>query len=298
MSTARLPYLADIKRHSLEDGPGIRSVVFFKGCPLHCDFCHNPEMQRAEVELLLRAERCLACGECVAACPRGAISLDQAVRVDRVRCEVCGRCTAACPSSALALVGRRYAIDELVEVLLRDEAYYRRSGGGVTFSGGECTLFPEYLVRLARALKARAVHLVAETCGEFDGAWFADELLPLLDLVYFDVKLADARAHRRHTGRDNARILANLQLLLRLAPERTEVRMPLVPGITATSENLQGVAACLRRLGVRRATLLPYNPLGGGVAVSLGRARPAVSASFMERAELDAALATFAARVG
>jgi pyruvate formate lyase activating enzyme len=294
---AIIPYIADVKRHSLEDGPGIRSVVFFKGCPLRCSFCHNPEMQRREVELVFRGDRCLACGECLAACPRTAISLGRLGRIDRARCEACGHCAVACPSSALAVVGRRYAVEELTQVLLRDEAYYRRSGGGITLSGGECTLFPDYLLALVGALKMRQLHLVVETCGEFDGAWFADALLPLVDLVYFDVKLADAGQHRQHTGHDNQRILDNLQRLVRLAPERVEVRVPLVPGITATVENLQAVAVALRRFGVRRATLLPYNPLGRSMAAALGRKLPAVPASFMERGEVDAAVATFAAAV-
>jgi pyruvate formate lyase activating enzyme len=292
------PYIADIKRHSLEDGPGIRSVVFFKGCPLRCDFCHNPEMQRREAEIVFRVERCLACGQCVAACPRQAVSLDQPGRVDRGRCEACGQCAAVCPSSALALVGRRYSVEELVDVLLRDEAYYRRSGGGVTFSGGECTLFPEYLADLARALRARQVHLLVETCGEFDGTRFVDEILPLIDLVYFDVKLADPAQHRRHTGRDNARILDNLARLVRAVPERLQVRIPLVPGSTATDENLRGVATLLRQLGVRRAILLPYHPLGRTLAAALGRDTSAVPARFMTRDEVDDAAATFAAAAG
>lgn len=291
------PYIADIKRHSLEDGPGIRSVVFFKGCPLRCDFCHNPEMQRREAEIVFREHRCLACGACVAACPRAAVSLARPGRIERERCDACGKCAVACPSSALAVVGRRYYVEELVEVLLRDEAYYRRSGGGVTFSGGECTLFPEYLAALAGALKRRGVHLVVETGGDFDGERFVHELLPLIDLTYFDVKVADADLHRRHCGRDNRRILDNLALLLARAPERVEVRMPLVPGITATPENLQAVARRLRDLGVRRATLLPYNPLGRDMCVGLGREPPGTPARFMTDAAVAEAISTFAAAV-
>jgi pyruvate formate lyase activating enzyme len=292
------PLITDIKRHSLEDGPGIRSVVFFKGCPLRCVFCHNPEMQRPERELLFRPERCVSCGACVTACPRGAVALDLPGRIARAACDDCGACVLACPSSALAHVGRTYGVDELVEVLLRDEAYYRHSGGGVTFSGGECTMFPEYLEALSGALKQRGIHLVVETAGELDGAWFVARLLPLVDLIYFDVKLADAAAHRQHTGRDNHRILENLSLLVATAPERLEVRIPLVPGITATPENLRGLAQLLRERGVRRATLLPYNPLGRAMAPQLGRESPPVSERFMSKEELAVAVATFEAAVG
>jgi pyruvate formate lyase activating enzyme len=292
------PLIADIKRHSLEDGPGIRSVVFFKGCPLRCVFCHNPEMQRPVRELLFRAERCVRCDACVAACPQGAVALELPGRIDRSRCDDCGACVLACPSSALAHVGRAYGIGELVEVLLRDESYYRHSGGGVTFSGGECTMFPEYLEGLAGVLKQRDIHLVVETAGAFDGAWFVARLLPLVDLVYFDVKLADAAAHRQHTGVDNQRILDNLALLVQAAPARVEVRIPLVPGITATPENLHALAKLLRACGVRRATLLPYNPLGREVAPCLGRGIPPVPRGFMSKEELASAIATFEAAVG
>jgi pyruvate formate lyase activating enzyme len=248
----RLPLIADIKRHSLEDGPGIRSVVFFKGCPLRCGFCHNPEMQRVEAEIVFRPDRCIACGECVRVCAAHAASLTDAGRIDRTCCDGCGKCAVVCPGSALAQVGQPYPVDELVEILLRDEAYYRRSGGGVTFSGGECTLFPEYLVALSTALEPHGIHIVVETAGDFDEAWFVRDLLPLVDLVYFDVKLADADLHRSHCGHDNRRILANLAALLSVAPERVEVRIPLVPGITATDENLVALARQLRG-GVPRA---------------------------------------------
>ena len=294
----QLPLVADIKRHSLEDGPGIRSVVFFKGCPLRCGFCHNPEMQRPEREIVFRQERCVGCGACALICRNQAAALDDPRRIDRERCDACGQCALVCPGSALAEVGRAYAVDELVEILLRDEPYYQHSGGGVTFSGGECTMFPAYLVELAGALKQRGIHLAVETAGEFDGAWFLAELLPHLDLVYFDVKLADPVAHRLHTGRDNQRILANLARLVREAPARVEVRIPLIPGITATAENLRGLAARLRACGVRRATLLPANPLGRAMSVRLGREAPSLPERFMTQEELGTAIATFAAAVG
>jgi pyruvate formate lyase activating enzyme len=293
----KLPLIADIKRHSLEDGPGIRSVVFFKGCPLRCVFCHNPEMQRPERELAFRSERCVCCGACVAACPQQAVSLDLPGRIDRLRCDDCGKCVLACPSSALAHVGRVFRVDELVEVLVRDEPYYRHSGGGVSFSGGECTMFPEYLEHLASELKQRSIHLLVETAGAFDGAWFAQSLLPLLDLVYFDVKIADADAHRAYTGCDNQRVFENLALLVRAAPERVQVRIPLVPGITATRENLDGLAKSLRDRGVRRAILLPYNPLGRHMAQRFGRATPPIAEDFMTKEELASAIAMFEAAV-
>ena len=289
-----LPRIADIKRHSLEDGPGIRSVVFFKGCPLRCDFCHNPELQRPEPEIVFRAARCVGCGDCAATCPRRAVSLDAPGRLDRELCDACGQCAEVCPSSALVRVGRSHSVEELVEELVRDEPYYRHSGGGITFSGGECTMFPAYLVGLARALKQRNLHLLVETAGTFDGCWFVQELLPIIDQVFFDVKLADPTLHRRHCGRDNRHILANLALLMRVAPERVQVRIPLIPGITATDQNLHELANCLREHGVRRTILLPYNPLGRAMATCLGREPSALPGTFMTQAELDSASASFA----
>jgi pyruvate formate lyase activating enzyme len=291
------PLIVDVKRHSLEDGPGIRSVVFFKGCPLHCVFCQNPEAQNPYMEIAFRADRCVKCGACASACAAEAVDLVAPGRIDRQRCDVCGKCTRACPSNALALIGRSYEVDELVDLLMRDEPFYRRSGGGVTFSGGECTMFPDYLGAVARALKGRGIHTAVETCGEFPGAMFVDRLLPFFDLIYFDLKFADPARHLAHTGRDNRRILDNLALLACKAPERVRARIPLIPGITASAENLSGLVTCLRDRGVRRATLLPYNPLGRRMAVHLGRSEPPTPDRFMTREEEASAIAMFEAMV-
>ena len=293
-----LPLIVDVKRHSLEDGPGIRSVVFFKGCPLRCVFCQNPEAQHAHAEVAFRADRCVECGACVSACPAHAVDLTTPDRIDRPHCDVCGKCATACPSGALTVIGRSYEVNELVELLMRDEPFYRHSGGGVTFSGGECTMFPDYLAAVARALRARGIHLVVETCGEFVGAIFVERLLPHLDLIYFDLKFADPALHLTYTGRDNRRVLDNLALLMRNAPDRVQVRIPLVPGITATEENLAGLVASLREDGVRRATLLSYNPLGRRMAVELGRPEPPTLARFMTKEEQASAIAMFEAMVG
>jgi pyruvate formate lyase activating enzyme len=286
-----LPLIVDVKRHSLEDGPGIRSVVFFKGCPLRCVFCQNPEAQEVHAEIAFRADRCVACGACVSACPESAVDLTMPGRIARPHCNVCGKCATACPSSALAVIGQAHEVGELVELLMRDEPFYRHSGGGVTFSGGECTMFPDYLEAVARGLKARGIHTAIETCGEFAGAMFVERLLPFLDLIYFDLKFADPVLHLTHTGRDNRRILDNLALLMRRAPDRVQVRVPLVPDITATRENLAGLATSLRERGVRRAIVLPYNPLGRRMATQLGRPEPPTSERFMTKEEEISAIA-------
>jgi pyruvate formate lyase activating enzyme len=293
-----LPLIVDVKRHSLEDGPGIRSVVFFKGCPLRCVFCQNPEAQNARAEIAFRTDRCVECGACVSACPARAVDLARLGRIDRSHCDVCGKCATACPSGALTVIGRSCEANELVELLMRDEPFYRHSGGGVTFSGGECTMFPDYLVAVALELRAQGIHTAVETCGEFAGAMFIECLLPHLDLVYFDLKFADPALHLSYTGRDNCRILDNLAMLMLNAPDRVQVRIPLVPGITATEENLAELATSLRERGVRRATLLSYNPLGRRMAVELGRPEPPTSDRFMTREEEAVAIAMFEAMVG
>jgi pyruvate formate lyase activating enzyme len=279
------PLIASIKRHSLEDGPGIRSVVFFKGCPLRCVFCHNPEAQERQHEIAFSKRRCLACGECAGACPQSAVDSSLAARIHRDRCRVCGECARACPSGALRLVGFFCSVEELVEVLLRDLPYYRHSGGGVTLSGGEPTLYPEFVSRLLQELKGRGIHTCLETCGFFEYQTFAELLLPYLDQIYFDLKLIDPKLHAKYTGKDNHRILDNLGRLHAEADTLVEVRTPLIPGITATVENLAAVRSYLLALGIRRLVLLPYNPLGVGTAERLGRPRAELPDRFMSRTE-------------
>jgi pyruvate formate lyase activating enzyme len=265
------PLIVDIKRHSLEDGPGIRSVVFFKGCPLRCVFCQNPETQEFGPEIVFRPRSCIDCKSCVAACPRGA-PLAPSVRA--ADCDACAACTCACPSGALVLIGQRLSVDEILDIVLRDEPYYRHSGGGVTLSGGECTAFPEFAGELLARLRGHGISAAIETCGEFSYAQFAQWILPHVNPILFDVKLANDEDHMRFTGRGNQRIWANLAQLLASSPDRVQPRIPLIPGITATRENLAALAARLAQLGARSLTLLPYNPLGLAMAESLGRPAP------------------------
>ncbi len=205
-----LPLVIDIKRYSFEDGPGIRSVVFFKGCPLRCIFCHNPEAQKPGPEIAFSKAQCIECGACEQACPLGAVGLEFPGRVHRDRCDRCGKCAEVCPTDALKLIGTHYSVESLTEVLLRDFEYYRYSGGGVTLSGGECTIFPEYLEALLQSLKAKGIHIVMETSGYFNYRSFRQKIYPYLDLIYYDIKLADNEAHKRYCGRPNEIILRNI----------------------------------------------------------------------------------------
>jgi pyruvate formate lyase activating enzyme len=281
----QFPLIASVKRHSLEDGPGIRSVVFFKGCLLRCIHCHNPECQDMDVEIVFSARDCIGCGECAQACPEKAIDLDRPGRIHREKCVRCGVCAEVCPGRGLRSVGEYYPVDALLEILLRDLPFYRHSGGGVTLSGGECTLYPRYLRSLLQGLKEKGVHLAIETSGYFDSQAFEKNILPYVDLIYYDLKFADPEAHRKYTGKTNQRILHNLKRLIRGQGIEIHPRIPLVPGVTATEENLKAILRILCDLGAEDVTLLPYNPMGVEMAEGLGRPKPPLPERFMRPAE-------------
>jgi pyruvate formate lyase activating enzyme len=255
----------DVQRFCVHDGPGIRTVVFFKGCALECVWCQNPEGRRHAPELSYHADRCVpGCSKCVSVCPEGAI-LDQIEgRVDWDKCTHCGECVSVCPSTALSMVGRTWAVDELLAELLADRPFYETSGGGVTLSGGEPVLHAKFLAELLPKLKAEGVHLTLETSGHYP--WkLLEPLLPQLDLVLFDVKAGGRERHLKLIGEGDEQIQANLERLLdhsrRAGSPRVEVRMPVVPGYNDGDESLDLLAEHLRELGVEAITLLPYNHL-------------------------------------
>lgn len=280
-----LPLIVDIKRGSLEDGPGIRSVVFFKGCPLRCIFCHSPETQDPEMEIAFSPGECILCGSCVDTCPEEAIDLELPGRIRRDRCDLCGKCAEVCPGKGLRLIGSSYSIEELMQILLRDLPFYRHSGGGVTVSGGECTLYPDYLESLLKALKANGIHIVLETSGHFDYRTFKSKILPYVDLIYYDIKIADPEAHRRFLGKTNRIIIDNLYSLLLERDGEVHPRIPLIPGITATVENLSAVVDLVCGAGAEDISLLPYNPMGIAMAENLGKLIPSLPKAFMKPSE-------------
>ncbi len=275
----------DIKRHALEDGPGIRTTVFFKGCQLRCLWCQNPESIQAGAEIGFYAAHCIRCGDCVAACGRGAVSLNNPARIDRRRCDRCGDCVRACPGRGLRLIGESYPVEELTAKLLRDRVFYEVSGGGVTLSGGEPTLHMAYLLPLLKALKKQGIHTAIQTNGFFDWPEF-EKVLDYLDLIMFDVKMANPQEHLQYTGRENGRSLENLARMLKARPEAVVPRIPLIPGMTATARNLQAISRLLKRLRVSRCSLLPYNPAGFSKADRIGKSvSPRVSMRLMSPAE-------------
>ncbi|MBI2893534.1 MAG: glycyl-radical enzyme activating protein [Deltaproteobacteria bacterium] len=279
------PAVVDVKRSSLDDGPGIRSVVFFKGCPLRCVWCQNPETLAPRPEVQRSIDACIGCRACVAACPVGRARPAAEAQPD-VACRLCGACVEACPAAARRIAGTEPSIDELVELLLRDDVFYRRSGGGVTLSGGEPALFPEFVGEVAGRLHARGVHVLAETCGQFRWEAFAAHLLPHVSTVYFDLKIADPERHRRWVGRDNETIHHNFRRLAAAGTAEVLPRIPLVPSLTDDRENLLALAALIRSAGLGRVALLPYNPLWVTKRRALGLDMPYGRAEWMNPDEV------------
>jgi len=266
----------EIKGNSLDDGPGIRTVVFFKGCPLSCLWCHNPESKKSLPEISFDPEKCVGCDSCLAVCPRRALDRTNPMFVDRTQCTLCMECTQVCPSTALSPVGRYLSIAEVMAEIEKDLPFYHTSGGGVTLSGGEPTLFMGFASQLLRMIKERGIHTLLETCGFFDYSRFMELLYPHLDAIYYDIKLFDPGEHRRFCGVSSETILENFaKLSAACARDNREIlpRIPLVPGITATRENLGSIARFLKGLNVQKVALLPYNPLWLSKLTMLGQPR-------------------------
>ena len=264
--------VTDVQRFSMHDGPGLRTVVFLKGCPLHCRWCHNPESQSDKIEIRFVASRCIGCGACAAACPRAAQRCAPEREIDRSRCIACGTCAGACPAGALEIVGRDRAIGDILDEVRRDAAFYGRDGG-LTLSGGEPMAQPEGALALLAAAKASGIPTCVETCGAF-APTLAPRLAELADMILFDVKDTDPARLRDNTGADADTILATLHAL-DVAGAKLALRCVLVPGVNLVESHAKGVANLFRSLRrARFVELLPYHPWGVDKASQTGRVQP------------------------
>lgn len=259
----------EIQRMSTEDGPGIRTTVFFKGCTLKCKWCHNPESISLKPQIHWNGSRCIGCKLCIETCPNGALSFGaDGIEIDRKACKGCGMCAEECPSTAMELFGAEWSVDDLVREVEKDRAYFEKSGGGITVSGGEATVQAGFVAAFLKELRGKGIRTALDTCGMC--AWDTlERILPHADMILYDMKEIDPEKHREFTGSSNEKILDNLVRLKdymngRDRPGDLWVRTPIIPGATDTEENIRGIGEFIaENLGdlVGRWDLCSFNNL-------------------------------------
>jgi pyruvate formate lyase activating enzyme len=291
----------NIMRFAVRDGPGIRTTVFLKGCPLRCEWCHNPESQSSTPELIYFPERCVRCGDCVRACSNGALQLDERVSRDPNLCQRSGKCVDACSAGAQELAGRRMTVSEVMTAILKDEVFFDESGGGVTISGGEPLMQAAFVERLLEVCRDRRIRTVVDTCGSANSSVIR-RVSQKADLFLYDVKLMDSERHRRYTGAGNELILQNLEILAETGSV-VIVRVPIIPEVNDDWGNIDALGDFLSRLGLKRIDLLPYHRIGSDKYRRLGRSyeREKVKPPTAEHMQAIAArltAANFAVRIG
>ena len=249
----------DIQRNSFVDGPGIRTTVFFKGCNLKCAWCHNPESQSAKPQMMFYKDKCTGCGKCKSVCP---YHLEQ--------CELCGKCTLYCPVDARKVCGKEHTVDEVLKEVLKDKAFYETSGGGVTFSGGECMLQIDFLAEILKKCKENGIHTAVDTAGHIPFESF-EKILPYTDLFLYDIKIFDSQKHKQYVGVGNELILENLKKLFE-RKAKLWIRIPIIPDVNDSIEEIQKIKDFLKTIGTpEKIELLPYHAMGENKYRAIGK---------------------------
>jgi len=249
----------DIQRNSFVDGPGIRTTVFFKGCNLKCAWCHNPESQSAKPQMMFYKDKCTGCGKCKSVCP---YHLEQ--------CELCGKCTLYCPVDARKVCGKEHTVDEVLKEVLKDKAFYETSGGGVTFSGGECMLQIDFLAEILKKCKENGIHTAVDTAGHIPFGSF-EKILPYTDLFLYDIKIFDSQKHKQYVGVSNELILENLKKLFE-RKAKLWIRIPIIPDVNDSIEEIQKIKDFLKTIGTaEKIELLPYHAMGENKYRAIGK---------------------------
>lgn len=250
----------NIQRFSVSDGPGIRTTVFFKGCPLACAWCHNPESQHRRPEITYRRRRCMSCGACAENCPEQAITMGNGATTDLDTCTRCGTCLAYCFTEAREIVGQRRTCADVMQIIEKDRSFYEESKGGVTLSGGEPLMQAHFAGAVLAECKKRGIHTALDTCGYAEWATI-DGLRSFVDLFLFDLKIMDDRQHFDYAGVSNRLILDNLDKLAH-AGHHIIIRFPIIPGITDKRENIEAIAALAKALpNIIQIDILPYHDI-------------------------------------
>ena len=263
----------NVQRYSIDDGPGIRTTVFLKGCPLKCKWCSNPESQNTWPEIAYRQSFCHKCGTCVAACPEKAISLgDEGIKIDRQRCTNCGLCAEVCPYNALEMIGEDMPVDDILEKVCSDMEYYLASGGGVTVSGGEPLLQADFVADLFAKCQIEGIHTCLDTSGCAPPPALK-KVLPHTNMILFDIKHADPEQHKETTTRRNRVILHNLRFVVGSGAD-VIIRIPVIPGLNNSTEEVAKMARIIMDSGLDKAHLMPYHKYGLGKYKMLGRQYP------------------------
>ena len=249
----------DIERNSFVDGPGIRTTVFFKGCNLRCEWCHNPESQDPHPQMMFFKNKCTGCGKCKEKCPN-----------DLEKCDLCGRCALYGPHDARDICGKEYTVDEVLKEVLKDKAFYENSGGGVTFSGGECMLQIDFLEEILKACKENGIHTAVDTAGYVPFERF-EQIIPYTDLFLYDVKCYDSDKHKQYTGVSNELILSNLGRLLKMG-KAMWIRIPIIPTVNDSEEEMLNIKKfIISRGSPEKIELLPYHAMGEHKYAAIGK---------------------------